>query len=1433
MESSIFYKQWARLSAILLLLYCLLLAAAGICRSAGASGSSYGPWNPLEDLNEQHKAVLRFILSGDTSFWSRPAVAYRIGFGTAPWRCISRCQAQYYASAAECAPDCTTQTYCEPGDAALSDSDTTCCALSLLDQSYSFSHPPNATTPDWCSTYPSWGPSARPSVCDFNVYAARGAAPPHGAGDPFLAVSCKRVTDTATFHVTGTQYRNDTAKRIVYDNNISRANATRNVVSRISLRHTAAWHHPSININEPPQFSLVDELVCLPLEEIFFEDVYMRPEHEVLAVLPDRTGPNGTTFDLFDPTTWICDRMDGQEIDLADFGFPGETAYNVAPSYFAMMLDPCGVGRALVQPNMTSLNPNLALRNVALDKCLFSPFTELNAMRWSGRARIEWSEQLRKSLELVQYGNQTLIRGSLPPAAPDPVAARPFLPDTLKRLTIKRTNDGSHPSTAWHGKPVIKGFLPSEWALLSNLEYMDLSDDMGQGLIEGPIPSTWLMMTKLRTINLTGHPNFCKDWHRIVSFQMQSYISRTPYGAVWGLPKRYYGPIDFENKGHQWNVTVFNLDGLGWQWYDSGTREAGYTNIIAPDGKCCWDTFSDQFAARNYTLEGPSGTSGPWDYYGLSYEREQLCERSAPYMPPSATKPPAPPVAPMPPDVPSAPPIPPAAESVMTTTSPPRPPLFPHLPGISPLRPYAPPQALHPPSMPGKWDGAWSWRPNRLFQSPASQSRPPLLSEAVGSPAIQLNPPQPPIECSSQAVFALPAISRGMFYVAIAVPEAAYLYCKYCGCVVEYIALQQGSSSYYKELTAEAPKQQVNSSSTSAGKTGGRVKRTDTIVGNAYSNPTPSQPSMNYSVEAILSQGFTLTRGALKEINTNPTPLPPRANDSELLRTGPGLGAAWSLDPALNGDYLFKIQVGASVWYRWVLVDIDPPFVSGALLVLKKKATFEDSTTAEIRKGRSQYLLVVLNMSEPVRNFDLAEALQLNNSATLIRSDCFESLDTAAIKAASAAYIMMAAEGLQENSRSALPRQETTLSDYYVAAAYGRRYVRSCLAVLYAMEGSRPSITLPRGAVVDLTGNPSVTSLFLQTYLKDSLMASADNLATATSAIIGSIYASSAVITTTSSYFSSVPSQSAMLQSAYHIQMLAMSANLASRGISELYERLAKLLRWSLMGTQGNLPALDHVLSSGPTSAADSISKALGLDMATQHPPPPGSIAPSRNVSRLLITDANTSLVNSPQGPTLSPNLTQPQQPVMLQQATATTPIPPPPPLDLMAVAQNMLIAWIQNMSAIDSSYFNNRSEESSSIQQPAGSSTQQQSGRVSKNASESSGLNSYIIGSGADTNDVSIDAGGRVINVSWIAPTELPRNKSSINTSATPEDGTQRLTYTLAIAGLVIGSLVLGHFILILLHKRFVDGKLNPMLEFPRVEVDTAGRFGKKDTVS
>ena len=40
--------------------------------------------------------------------------------------------------------------------AALGSENTTCCALSLLDQTYASAQPPSSTQPAWCSTYPGW-----------------------------------------------------------------------------------------------------------------------------------------------------------------------------------------------------------------------------------------------------------------------------------------------------------------------------------------------------------------------------------------------------------------------------------------------------------------------------------------------------------------------------------------------------------------------------------------------------------------------------------------------------------------------------------------------------------------------------------------------------------------------------------------------------------------------------------------------------------------------------------------------------------------------------------------------------------------------------------------------------------------------------------------------------------------------------------------------------------------------------------------------------------------------------------------------------------------------------------------------------------------------------------------------------------------------------
>ncbi|KAG2437627.1 hypothetical protein HYH02_011266 [Chlamydomonas schloesseri] len=256
---------------------------------------------------------------------------------------------------------------------------------------------------------------------------------------------------------------------------------------------------------------------------------------------------------------------------------------------------------------VTSLNPDLSMRNTALRTCKFAPFTELHAMSWTGQAQLDWSAEYVEALGFLTNGNQLLPRGWLPPV-PEPVSARLLLPDTLRRLTIRRTRDERHGSVQWTSRPLITGPLPAEWALFRNLEYLDLSDEMETGQIVGPIPSTWLMMTHLRVINMTGHHNFCKDWHKIVSWEIRLYYGDANEGRR-AVP-HYYGPWGgFNKNATRYNISIYDLNGHGWQWYDEVTGTAGYVNVIAPHGKCCWDIWSQTLRDNGFEITNPNGTS--------------------------------------------------------------------------------------------------------------------------------------------------------------------------------------------------------------------------------------------------------------------------------------------------------------------------------------------------------------------------------------------------------------------------------------------------------------------------------------------------------------------------------------------------------------------------------------------------------------------------------------------------------------------------------------------------------------------------------------------------------------------------------------------------------------------------------------------------------
>ncbi|GLC60001.1 hypothetical protein PLESTB_001562500 [Pleodorina starrii] len=269
---------------------------------------------------------------------------------------------------------------------------------------------------------------------------------------------------------------------------------------------------------------------------------------------------------------------------------------------------------------------------------------------------------------------------------------------------------------------------------------------------------------------------------------------------------------------------------------------------------------------------------------------------------------------------------------------------------------------------------------------------------------------------------------------------------------------------------------------------------------------------------------------------------------------GTGVTVAWGLDPESTGDYLFRIRVANQVWYRWVSVDLDPPSISGALLVSNSTVTLSNPVTASDGSAvlHLRYMLVQLTFSEPVREFDLAATLKLDGGAKFITAECFSSKDAAAKIAAAAAAVVAAptveAAAAPPTDVSPPPPpppsnlletgivQDTT-STAAVVSRDAQQYIRSCLAVLYAREGSEPSVSLQEGAVNDVAGNPNDTPLLLRTKLPDTVRVDLIRASRIGSFLVGGVLSTSALTRASASLTWAVYRSSSMLQSTYHIQV--------------------------------------------------------------------------------------------------------------------------------------------------------------------------------------------------------------------------------------------------------------------------------------------------------
>ncbi|KXZ42478.1 SAD1 protein [Gonium pectorale] len=533
--------------------------------------------------------------------------------------------------------------------------------------------------------------------------------------------------------------------------------------------------------------------------------------------------------------------------------------------------------------------------------------------------------------------------------------------------------------------------------------------------------------------------------------------------------------------------------------------------------------------------------------------------------------------------------------------------------------------------------------------------------------------------------------------------------------------------------------------------------------------------------------------------------------------SGEGPDAAWRLTPGGSGDYLVRIALAGSEWWRWVVVDLEPPALSGSLLVSNVSSAVTEFTsasdTAGVKSIRS--LLVAFRMSEPVRPFDLAAVTQLQGGARIVRTQCYESASAAAaVAAASAAATSSTSVASALATAAAVPPSPASPPPpptpspptpaggdedplVLTASVLGEPYVQSCVAVLAATEGSSPAVTIPAGAVMDLVGNPTTEPLTVGVTLPytDKVMPAATEVAAPASAVVGGVFAGAAITSASASFMSSFAARSSLLQSAYQIQGLAMSANLASPGISPAYREISRYLRWSVLSMKGNIPLLDRAFENSAevnvsqqalaqfnlTGQLSANGTPSATSSSTARPPPPPSA---------LLMGAGAGSRRR------------------LAQAGAAP--PPPSPALSVNTGGEALLSWLQRVGAVDSGGI-------------AG---------VPSSAADGNGTatGSYVIAGAAagSRGEVLVSRDGQVLVDSALSATSLPAPPPP-SAAADAADGTlrtdrQQLVYTLAIAAILLIGLVVVHGIVILAYRLIVGPDLHAMLRFPRAEVVLAG---------
>ncbi|MEW5302313.1 MAG: hypothetical protein WDW36_005113 [Sanguina aurantia] len=305
------------------------------------------------------------------------------------------------------------------------------------------------------------------------------------------------------------------------------------------------------------------------------------------------------------------------------------------------------------------------------------------------------------------------------------------------------------------------------------------------------------------------------------------------------------------------------------------------------------------------------------------------------------------------------------------------------------------------------------------------------------------------------------------------------------------------------------------------------------------------------------------------------------------------IDAAWLVRPDGAGVYSLELTLGTAHMLVQVKVDLTPPTVVGVITEGAQSSSASDPTSTGVSQGSSsqRLLLVTLNFSKPVT---VAAGAVTSNTSTILQLI---------------------------SSNSGMVLQVMALGS----------------------TGQIASFRMARASYMDAAGNTGATDLDVslassKTALSPAATAQVASTASAASAGVAAVIGSSTVVAATaaagSSFGKAMVSKGSSLQSSFHLQMLAMSSQLASPGIGDSYRMIAKYFRWTMLGVRGSVPVLDGLFSNSAknvsaVTAAQNSDPGFWPSVTVASPPPPSTSSNTTSSSRRRASSSSGSSGNS------------------------------------------------------------------------------------------------------------------------------------------------------------------------------------------------------------